>query len=732
MRCLIKSVAAACVLSRFAHAVFVDDAGVVDWHHTLLGYPQQDATFFHQPQADSKASLAYTLSDRGIVAAVNPKDGAVIWRQQLSETSTSAAFLRAGQTSDTVVSGSGAEVIAWGAPDGRQIWTTSLGDSSVRDLEILELEDGRDQAAAKDSLVLTGGSTTKILRLGSADGSTVWEYTDTTGDVPHQISASATHVFYVALHSASAGSYKIRVTTLDPTTGKRTDQYTLSDSDISDASNVLAVGANSASPVIVWTDKSFSTLKVNIIGTKSVATFSVGKAPGEDLEKITVHAPSRANSRPHFLVQFQTLAHSWAQVFHVDLKKSAVSKAYDLPKVSGHSAFAATSEGSNVFFTRITQQEVTVVSSASHGILSRWRLKGFNEHTYVKNAQPIHAATELSVKGDSVSAARSAVFLSSGDWVLVRDDTVAWARPEELAHTVTAAFAYPPAADKHYENELHKETEMNVVSAYFYRWARHVSDLRKLPDFVATIPARVLSSVGLSEKPHSDLSRAIRSFGFHKVIVCITSTGYALGLDAGENGKILWKLALPEPVHPQPGQQPVLNAYPDGTMELKPSLNAVQRSIFDGTTGGPLDARSEPARPQGFVNVKDSASGVGGVQPAATIAKKTHAPRSWWQFKTPPDEVLVSLVARPIEDPVASVGRVLGDRRVLYKYLNPNLLLVATAPPRRDALTVRLVDSLTGETLYTGVHSDVAPSLPFAAAVSENWFVYSFTESTLR
>jgi len=27
---------------------------------------------------------------------------------------------------------------------------------------------------------------------------------------------------------------------------------------------------------------------------------------------------------------------------------------------------------------------------------------------------------------------------------------------------------------------------------------------------------------------------------------------------------------------------------------------------------------------------------------------------------------------------VASMGRVLGDRRVLYKYLNPNLIAVAT------------------------------------------------------
>lgn len=730
MRCAATIIAATCALSRFAAAVFADDAGVVDWHHVLLGYPLQDATFFHQPQQDSKATLVYTLSDRNVVAAVNPKDGEVIWRQALqSNTAHAAGLLRAGQTSDTVISGVGSEVTAWGAPDGRQIWSVSFGDSSVRDLEILELDEGREKASAKDCLVLAEGKTTKLLRLSGADGSKIWEYTDVSGDAPHQISASSTAVFLVSLHSTALGGHSIRITTLDPSTGKRTDQYTLSESDIPDASHIIAVGANSASPIIAWIDKSQSTLKVNIVGTKSVTTFNIAKAKGEQVEEIKVHAPSRSNSRSHFLVQYQTLAHSWAEVFHVDLKKSVVSKAYDLPKVAGKSAFSVTSDGSNVFFTRITQEEAVVVSSVSHGIIARWSLKGFDSHAQMKNVHPVHAATELSVKGEIVSAARSTVLLSSGDWVLVRDDTIAWSRPEELAHTVTAAFAYPPASSVEFQQELNKETELNVVSAYAYRWSRHIADLQRLPEFLATIPTRILASVGLHEEPHADISRAVRSFGFHKVIVCITSTGFAIGLDAGESGRILWKMSLPEAVRPQLGQQPILEAHAEGAMEVRSSLDAIQRSVFDGTTGGPLDARHHFNKPAGFVNVKDSTTGVAAIQPANT-AGKALIPRSWWQFKVPSAETVVAMVARPVDDPVASIGRVLGDRRVLYKYLNPNLLLVATAPPDRNSLTVHLVDSLSGETLYTGVHADVISNLPFAAVISENWFAYTYTESS--
>lgn len=733
MHWLTQLVAVSCTLSQVANAIFADDAGIVDWHHVLLGLPLHEATFFHQPSPDSKASLIYTLSERNIVAAVNPKDGEVVWRQQLTDTSatnTPRAFFRAGHNSDSVVSGLHSEVVAWGAPDGRQIWSTHVGEAVIGDLEILELDDGLQKIAAKDVLVLAESSKSSVLRLSGSDGSKIWEYTDESGDLPHQLSASATQVFYVALHPSGSSS-RIRVTVLDPMSGKKLEQHTLSDSDIADASHVLTVGSNSASPIIAWTDKAYTTLKINVIGAKSVATFNIAKSSGEEIETVLVHAPSRHNSRPHFLVQYQSTTKSWAEVYHVDVKKSSVSKAYDLPKISGRSAFSATSEGSNVFFTRITNDEVIVMSSASHGVLSRWQHKGFvhGDSAIPKDAQPLLAATELSVQGEEVSAARSAVLLSSGDWISLRDDTIAWSRPEELAYTIVAAYAYPPVADKEYQNELNKETELNVVSAYFYRLTRHIAELQKLPAFLVTIPSRLLGSVGLAEKPHADISTAVRNFGFHKVIVGVTDTGTAFGLDAGEGGKILWRSVVPEKARAKPGVQAYLEAFPDGAMEFKPSMNAVSRMIFDGTTGKILT--NLPATHfQKVLNIKNTNLGVDGLQPANLASKKPTPPRSWWQFKTLPEEVVVGMVSRPNEDPVASVGRVLGDRRVLYKYLNPNLLLVATAPKDRSTLSVRLFDSFSGAVIYSATHSGVVSSFPFAAVVSENWFVYSYTEDS--
>jgi hypothetical protein len=55
-------------------------------------------------------------------------------------------------------------------------------------------------------------------------------------------------------------------------------------------------------------------------------------------------------------------------------------------------------------------------------------------------------------------------------------------------------------------------------------------------------------------------------------------------------------------------------------------------------------------------------------------------------------------VFKRLGEHVHSPGRVLGDRRVLYKYLNPNLMAVVTRSPSdsKPAVHIFLIDSVTG------------------------------------
>jgi hypothetical protein len=59
-----------------AGAIHSDEAGAIDWHHKLIGTPLKGSTFLHKPFAGSGA-LAFALTNRNVLAALNPRDGAI-------------------------------------------------------------------------------------------------------------------------------------------------------------------------------------------------------------------------------------------------------------------------------------------------------------------------------------------------------------------------------------------------------------------------------------------------------------------------------------------------------------------------------------------------------------------------------------------------------------------------------------------------------------------------------
>lgn len=157
-------------------AIFADEAYQTDYHLPLLGLPQAHTTFFHRPSAASKASLLYTLSDRLLLGAVNPKDGAVIWRQQLGDrvlNATASSILKAAEGGNTLVSLVDGKIQIWDATDGRLAWEWQ-SSGKVKGIETF--------AAIKedhDVLVLTEeGSNTVVRRLAADDGSVIWEHID--------------------------------------------------------------------------------------------------------------------------------------------------------------------------------------------------------------------------------------------------------------------------------------------------------------------------------------------------------------------------------------------------------------------------------------------------------------------------------------------------------------------------------------------------------------------------
>jgi hypothetical protein len=715
---MLPLIAAAYLLLKPTSAIFADEAWNLDYHHALLGKPQESTTFFHRPNPASRASLIYTLSEQGVLGAVNPRDGTLVWRQLLeANVSSDASFLRAGEDQSLVVSGIGSQVASWSAGDGRLAWSHNT-PGLLQDVEILELSDGKETPGAKDALILTGGELAEVQRLDGATGSVKWSHKLESGDQPYQVSASSTDVFAILLHKTMLGYIKIKVITLDPVTGKKTDEYTLaSDSELSSADTIVSVGANSASPIIAWADAAYTTLKVNIIGTKAVSSFDIEKHNEHAVQRVTLQAPYHTNSLAHFLVHYETAVSDWAEVYHINLNKNQIEKAYSLPKVSGHSAFSTSSNDANVYFTRVTNDQVSTVSSVSHGVLGKWVIDGFGTAGDREETAPAHVVSEVSIKGDAVSAVRSAVYLSTGEWVLLRDGSATWQRPEVLADTVSAAFTIPSETEALVQ-ELEEEAHSTPVHAYVHRVTRHISDLKTLPETIRNLPQSFMRGFLGTSDDHSD------AFGFKKTITCATGSGRLVALAGGNPNNIIWTKQIVD-IPAGSSWNARVEALPNGIIRVVQD-NGATAPLFNASTGEKLSSSSQEVHIDAPVPVVAVEYELQNNQLSATAAGKKDA-GTLWHFVPQPGEKILSLVSRPVNDPVASIGKVLGDRNVLYKYLNPNMALLVTAHESIKSASVYVLDTVSGAIIYSNTHSNVDLSAPVASTLSENWFAYSFT-----
>ncbi|KAL2269075.1 hypothetical protein VTJ83DRAFT_3921 [Remersonia thermophila] len=750
-----------------AAAVFRDEVGHIDYHHRLLGLPQRETTFFHRPRRDDRASLLYTLTDAAVVGAVNPGTGEVVWRQPLTAFSSSGnasaagagdgagGFLRAAEGEGWVVSAYGDAVHAWDAISGRSRFQSALGGTGGRvvDLEVMEMTESGE--ARKDVLALfeeaaAAAGSTVLRRLSAADGSVVWEFREVTRDVPLQVSTNLDKVFLVSLRG-TPGAYSLKVGILDPVTGKKVDEVVLGGKgeDLAGKEDVVLVGANSAAPIVGWTDAAKKTLWVNVLGSKTRHPFPLA----DDTVSVEIHAPHLVQSRPHFLVHTRTATGHRGQVFHIDLKTHTVTQAYGLPHLAGPGAFSTSSDGANVYFTRITEDEVILLSSQSHGVLARWPLKA-------KGDAALHGVSEVLRKpgAEDSYAVRAAAVTDADDWVLIRNGETAWTRPEGLSGAVAAAFAEIPE-DEDLARSLEHEAHGNPWEAYLHRVRRHLNDLRYLPAWLESIPARFMSSVlGADVAPAAAGGKLVRdSFGFRKLAILATRRGMVYGLDVGNKGGILWRTrAFKMPrglrwdvkgiqVHDGTARATLLGAHndfvvlrvdtgeileakgpsPQATTQATALVNTASgtRLIRIGRGGkiGELPADQAPRQTVVTRGPDGELRGVVFVADGATARETTS-----WTFSPPAGYRIVHVATRSAHEAVASIGRVLGDRTVLYKYLNPNTLVAAAVNDATRTLAVYLLDTVSGQILASARHPGVDPSKAIECALSENWFACTF------
>ena len=581
---------------------------------------------------------------------------------------------------------------------------------------------------------------------------------DDSDGIPLTISSTESNVYYVSLHAVFSKGLKIKTTTLSQKTGKQIGEITLNtESEIISRESIIFAG--SWFSLLIWKDKASTALKINIVGSKHITSIKVQSQEKELAERILVQAPRVLESLPHFLIQYQSKSFHWAEVYHANINAGTVEKAYDLPVVRGQGVFSASVEGANVYFIQVTDFEVTLVSSLTSKLLGRWHIPSHSREAPAKSQHFLHTASEVISKGASNYAVRCALAISSGDWQLVRDGDILWTRPEGLTGTIAAAF-FEPLREEELAQELAVEGSSNIFAAYSHRLKRHLRDLKHFPVWMASLPGQIKHNI-LGDRLSKGLSLANPDgFGFHKLIIVATERGWLMGLDAKNEGKIVWNteavsLRSSEKwshvsidietgvawVKGQEGEIWQVQARDGKILEhkpgaIKPNLKKIvnilspsgENVVVPVNKDGSLDAFPKNGIGGNFSVVTWGAQG----SLKGWMINENQDPHINWEFMLEPGEVISSFATRQSYDPVASIGRALGDRNVLYKYLNPNILLIATLHVSKSKAVIYVLDSVSGQALHSVSYSDVDVSKPVTCVMSENWIAYSLFLNTAK
>ena len=736
------------LLPALTSAIFADDAYTIDYHEALLGQPQSHTTFFHKPQSSSNASLIYTVSDKAVLGAVNPKDGNILWRQSLDpagpvSNATSKSFLIAGEGDGQVTSAYGSSVRTWDALDGKLVWEYNLpGGRIAHGLQAVPVLGGTNGQGGQtqDVVVLASsadGKSSTVTRLGG-DGSGVrWEHSEERSDTPISVHIAEKEVYYVSRSGGILGG-KTRVVALDLASGKEEKLVSSSfDSEVL-TGDVDGTGMSCSSfPYVVTSGTRpsgarYKDITVNILGSSRVTTINL-ESKGEDVIGLSVHHACDVKAPAHFLVHVRGKTKQWGEVFHINTENSnPVSKAYDLPATEESSVFAASSIENTVYFTRVSDTEVVIYSSMSHGVLGRWPRRG-------GSPPGLHATAEIVSRGKTL-AVRIAMTSRFGVWSLIRNGERQWARPEILAYATTAVWV-DDTVEGALASELEAEESANPISAYVLRVKRHTEELMlDFPQYIMSLP----QSFSKKTPAHFDPKRGMLG---SKLLVTATSRHQVVAIDA-VSGDIEWmkdfsffaiggsriiSLFVQDGqlwVYRSDGSFSVLWVFDGSTIEHKPGVIPADKVVaLPGLPNATIIKISD-----GIPQVSEETPSTATEGNSILTIHPVHGANGWtvgqsvyktWTIKPPAGSKIVNVVSRSSHDPVASIGKVLGDRSVLYKYLSPNLALLTAISS--TTLTIYLIEAISGTILHTSTHHGIDPTSPVPSVMSENWFAYSFT-----
>ncbi|XP_055332623.1 ER membrane protein complex subunit 1-like [Paramacrobiotus metropolitanus] len=751
-----------CSVLQVIQALHEDQVGLYDWSLQFVGRPVEVLLSSKSSSATSPKTLAFVYTEQNVLAAVDLKFGEIAWRQVFERSenpSIASAFLTDEEI--CVIIGQGNILRCFDQVSGGFKWERALGGKGTDNVACASLGRATGDGSTSSRIICAAGE--KVLSFNSKLGNQLWESKDVKSQKKF-ISFRASEVLV-----ASLDENKISVRRYSPQNGELKENSFEKAAIVNPATTkcVLAQPDTQAAYFLVCVDgisqRAFTFSTSGPDRSQQLSTFEeMGTyAQGEELS-IRHHTGeyfSVLSGKESFLFQLQIdgkLLLS-AKLPNSKVDMCASKEFVSLQRTEGNVELRSASAGSNA-------EKFSLVSSVpfprSFGNIKQVRV----------------------IPGKEDCSKSSVIFWTSGDvFGLISQGKLLWKREEGLAYLQSTAIVDLPVSDI----EALVEEEFEEKGTFLLRFAKRLVaqalQLKKLVELGVNSLVKGLRTGQFFEKEHLERDY----FNTHKIIVGVNDRGKVYGLDS-HNGDVVYSMIIEDFVKPvnhkvafylqragahapfasqaviigadkksgnglmyffdcitgeelqkplqlnrpvlQTGLIPVMTSNhleavfvldTDYNVNIYPSLNIPELKDFVTKSLTIFDADMKSGIVRGF-RVIQSDQGF-------------KAREMWTNTLTAEGESVVSVTPKRPHDNVYSQGKVLADRRVLYKYINPNLVSVAvqgTDEAKKPYVKIVALDGITGRVAASLVQRRARS--PVNVVHSENWIMYSYWNEKSR
>ncbi|KAJ1302386.1 hypothetical protein OPQ81_002704 [Rhizoctonia solani] len=703
---------------RFVLALEESEAGVIDWHKELVGVPLTHSPkslpgfIRSDPSSPAKKTGIAVVTKSNVLAVLNPgSTGNIVWRRQLDQSEGRILQYKTHRDALVSISGpGGSHVRLFESFTGNLLWERQLHLPSLG--RLLEPENlGVDVAfwnelSDIDAYVLTNGHTPLV---DWKDGQE-----RLFGRGIRMTQAFSYHASFSHRHPSMPPTNRYSPL---PTTDLITN-YTW------DARCIRIQHARHESASCGFDRK------------QGVDPYQVCKVHDVQLEQHGLFVVETKDELPYVFGTHSTgLKQEW------DFDDSAVSRSETPSLFSG----SVDREG-NAYIARVFWSHTTGLANihtyAAHGSEGKGISTGA---TFPFNTAEHGCAVDAFMPHSYSIQHRMFLTTSTGAVQLWQLQDFQWTRDEALAEIRVAGLVDLP------ERKIAEEIATSEHRGFAERLIFHMIAAQNLPQYISQFTKRFAtgSYASLTSATSSSLERD--PFGFRKILVVATNYGTLLGIDTAQ-GTIVWRKIIgvsstgPADVTPfklfvtksaLEGPDPEVVLVAEKKLRGKKTVTSVVFH-FEALTGrwvagGPSGIQVASAEVAEAFLLPGTSNTVGVVSTDGkvhiypntrptineepqlyftraigselrgySIDPKLSTPvvETWKKaFTTPatfPDTSAshLEVIHRPVS-PIASYGKVLGDRTTLYKYLNPNAAAVL-APD----CAVRVVDLVSGAIVF--------------------------------